>query len=116
MYLPLGDLVWETMHRDLLFIYQHKKRAGLQLADSVASAFFKACDYCDTGECDPTYAKLLEPRMAREPDGRGPISGYGVKLMPNFKKANLLPEQAAILRYYGYPKQWWAPTSVSTGE
>ena len=54
--------------------------------------------------------------MARVPDGGTVISGYGVKLMPNFKKANLLPEQAAIFTHYGYPRQWWAPTSVSTGE
>lgn len=116
MYLPLGDLVWETMHRDLLFIHPHKMRAGLQLADAVASAFFKACDHCDTGECDPSYAKLLHPRMTRVPDGLiGEISGYSVKLMPNFKKALLLPKQAEIFTHYGYPRQWWAPISASTG-
>ncbi len=113
MYLPLGDLVWETMDRDLLHIYPHRRRAGLQLADAVASAFFKACDCCDTGQCDPEFARLLAPRMARVPDGGREISGYGVKLMPAFRKAELLPEQAAIFAHYGYPRQWWAPTSVS---
>jgi hypothetical protein len=49
-YLPLGNLVWETVDEELVFIYSHKERAGLQLADSVASAFFKACDFVDTGE------------------------------------------------------------------
>jgi hypothetical protein len=113
----LGDLVWETMHRDLLYIYPHRQRAGLQLADAVASAFFKACDCCDTGACDPEFAKLLAPRMGRVPDATsgGQIAGYGVKLMPNFAKAELLPEQAAIFTHYGYPKQWWAPTSISIG-
>ncbi len=117
MFLPLGDLVWETMHRDLLHVFQHKQRAGLQLADAVASAFFKACDYLDTGECDPSFAKLLGERMCRVPDGRGgQISGYSVKLMPTFKKAALLPEQAEIFTYYGYPRQWWAPTSATTSK
>ena len=117
MFIPFGDLKWETMHRDLIHIYPHKKRAGLQLADAVASAFFKACDCYDTGACDPQFAKLLEPRIARVPDvtNGGQISGYGVKLMPSFGKANLLPEQAAIFTHYGYPKQWWAPASISTG-
>jgi hypothetical protein len=116
MFLPLGDLEWETMHRDLLGVHPHKQRAGLQLADTVASAFFKACDCCDTGACDPEFAKLLGPRMCRVPDGfTGQISGYSVKLMPNLKKAALLPEQAAIFKHYGYPKQWWAPISVTTG-
>lgn len=111
MILRLGDLQWGTMHRDLLHIYPHKKRAGLQLADTVASAFFKACDCYDTGACDPEFARLLGPRMARVPDAaeNGQISGYGVKLMPNFRKAILLPEQREIFAHYGYPTQWWAP-------
>lgn len=117
MFLPLGDLVWETMHRDLLHIFNTRQRAGLQLADTVASAFFKACDCYDTGECDPEFARILGKRMARDPDvsSGGEISGYGVKLMPAFKKAALLPTQAPIFTYYGYPRQWWAPVSLTTG-
>ncbi|MDE2284853.1 MAG: hypothetical protein KGK33_09590, partial [Hyphomicrobiales bacterium] len=116
MFLRYGDLVWETMHEDLLFIYPHKKRAGLQLADAVASAFFKAHDCFDTGGCDPQFAKLLGPRMGRYPDcPAGQIAGYGVKLMPYLKKADLLPEQAAIFKHYGYPKQWRAPALISAG-
>lgn len=117
MFLTLGDLQWDTMHRDLLYIFNTKQRAGLQLADTVASAFFKACDCYDTGACDPDFARLLGPRMARFPDvGSGAqISGYGVKLMPSFGRANLLTQQATIFTHYGYPKQWWAPVSVTTG-
>jgi hypothetical protein len=97
-----------------MFIYSHKERAGLQLADTVASAFFKACDYLDTGECNPEFAKLLVPRMCQAPDGnQGEISGYSVKLMPSPTKAKLLPIQAEIFSYYGYPKQWWAPTPLT---
>jgi hypothetical protein len=104
------------MDRDLLHIYAHKQRAGFQLADTVASAFFKACDLYDTGECDPEFAKILGPRMTRVPDGLGgEISGYSVKLMPAFRKADLLPEQAEIFTYYGYPKQWWAPKPTTIG-
>jgi len=68
-FLPLGNIVWETIDENLVFIFKHKERAGLQLADTVASAFFKACDYVDTGECDPEFAKLLAPRMCHDPDG-----------------------------------------------
>jgi len=115
IFLPQGDLVYETIHRDAMAIYPHKKRAGLQLADVVASAFFKASDCYDTGGCDPVFARLLLPRMGRFPDtDTGQIAGYGVKLMPSFGKANLLPEQATIFKCYGYPKQWWAPTPIST--
>lgn len=113
-YLPLGNLVWETMDEDLLYIFNHKERAGLQLADTVASAFFKACDLVDTRECNPEFAKLLAPRMCHDPDGsQSGASGYSVKLMPKIKDAKLLPAQAEIFTYYGYPRQWWAPTSFT---
>jgi len=114
LFLPMGDLRWEVMNKNLLEVYRHETRAGLQLADIVASAFFKACDYCDTGMCDPQFAQLLSPRMARIPDAvTGQVAGYGVKLMPSWRKAGLSSEQQKIFRYYGYPKQWWAPGSFS---
>ena len=111
LFLPLGDLHWDVMHRSLLEVHNHNARAGLQLADVVASAFFKASDLYDTGEVDPEFAKLLSPRMARDPNRtQGNVTGYGVKLMPRWSTANLLAEQQEIYRFYGYPgKQWWMP-------
>jgi len=113
-FLPWGKLCFEVMHINLLRIYPHLEREGLQLADAVAAAFFKACDKHDTGACDPQFAKLLRDRMAREPDNHsGRISGFGVKLLPNFAKAGLDPDQAEIFRHYGYPGQWWDPEALS---
>jgi len=113
-FLPWGNIEWDVLHRDLFFVYPHWEREGLQLADIVASAFFKACDKHDTGACDPTYAKILEPRMAREPDTEnGLVSGFGVKLMPSFRKAKLDADQADIFKFYGYPRQWWDPEAFS---
>lgn len=110
LYLPLGYIEWKVMHRELLEIHKHRDRAGLQLADCVASAFFKAVDIYDTGNCDPSFAKLLDSRMGRDSDTQnGLVSGYGLKLMPSMKKADLEPAQKEIFYYYGYPKQWWAP-------
>jgi hypothetical protein len=99
---------------DIRLGYPHLEREGLQLADAVAAAFFKACDKHDTGACDPQFAKLLRDRMAREPDNHsGRISGFGVKLLPSFAKARLDPDQAEIFRHYGYPGQWWDPEAFS---
>lgn len=112
LYLPLGDLAWETMDRSLLKFYPHKERPGLQIADIVASAFFKACDLHDTRECDPQFAKLLRPRMARSIyHGDNLISGYGVKLFPQYGKVRnrITAHQREIFDFYGYPKQWWDP-------
>lgn len=113
-FLPWGKICFEVMHPELLRVYPHQEREGLQLADSVASSFFKACDKHDTRGCNPEYAKSLRERMAREPDNQfGQISGFGLKLLPNFKKAALDADQAEIFQYYGYPKQWWDPAAFS---
>lgn len=110
--LPMGNLRWSVMESNLLKIYPHQERAGLQLADVVASAFFKAADTQNTGGSDPRFAKLLAPRMARYRDRSSAlISGYGVKLLPGLKRAELTAEQQEIFAYYGYPKQWWDPDS-----
>jgi len=110
MFLPLGDLRWSVIDRELLEVHTHVSRAGLRLPDIVASAFFTACDNQQTGPCDPKFAKLLHPKMARFEDSKdNPISGFGLKLMPKFSTAKLSKDQEEILRFFGYPKQWWDP-------
>ncbi len=108
LFLNQGDFAWASIHPNLLKVYNHTQRAGLKLADIVASAFFKGVDVWDTKKCDPEYAMLLKPRMATDTDLKdGLISGYGVKLMPKWRTLNVLPEQKELLTFYGYPKQWW---------
>lgn len=110
LYLSRGDLAWETLDRNLLKVLPHKQRAGLQIADIVASAFFKACDIHDTRDCNPEFAKLLRPRMARSTqNGEVLISGYGVKLIPGYRDIKTTGPQMDIFEFYGYPKQWWDP-------
>lgn len=107
--LKLGNLSYDTFHRDLMFIQNHAGHAGLKMPDIVASAFFKGADIHDTRSCDPRFAKALESRMGRWPDQRsGQISGYGVKLMPGWKTLSVQPPQLEIFKHYGYPAQWWS--------
>ena len=114
LFLPWGNLKWSVLSGDLLKIYPHTERAGLQLADCVASAFFKGSDVYNTNDCDPRFAMALKPRMARYRDRpAGQIAGYGVKLIPGMAKARLLPEQESLYRFYGYPRQWWDPDSFN---
>lgn len=109
-FLKFGNVNWDVIDYDLLKVYPHYERAGLQLADVVASAFFKACDKHSTGACDPRFAELLRPRIAKFRDKTSETaSGYGVKLMPSLSRAKLDADQERIFRFYGYPKQWWAP-------
>ena len=109
LYLPWGTVDFRVLGRSLLKVYSHRDRAGLRLADIVASAFFKAVDVHDTRACDPQFAKLLSPVMAKSPDTKQ-VAGYGVKLMPSWKvldKFKVPTEQREILIHFGYPRQWW---------
>lgn len=103
-----GDLEYDTIHSHLLEVRDQFSEPPLALADIVASAFFKACDKHDTGGCDIEFAQCLSPRMAKIPNTKfGRVSGYGVKLLPGWKKAALDPDQQEIFKHFGYPKQWW---------
>jgi hypothetical protein len=107
-FLNRGDLIYETLNPHLLEVRDDVTEPGLQLADAVASAFFKACDKYDTGGCDPSFAKLLTNRAGAVPDTKhGMIAGYGVKLLPSLRGAKLDADQEDIFRHFGYPNQWW---------
>jgi hypothetical protein len=109
-YVPFGDFQYSVLHPDLMRVYNHTERDGLKLPDIVASAFFKAVDSYQTKACDPTFAKLLTPKMARSPD-TDQIAGFGVKLLPNWKtldRFHVPASQRTILRHFGYPTdEWW---------
>ena len=98
LFLPQGDLDWSVVDVNQVFAYGHRRRAGLQLADTVASAFYQAVDINKPGICDPQFAELLAPRMCLGLSGE--VYGFGVKLMPHMHQARLLPKQRHIFDYY----------------
>ena len=92
------DLDWSVMDPDQIISYPNGARAGLQLADIAASAFFFAgLERTEDGSTRPEPAKLLLPRIC--PDRRGRRYGFGVKLMPVWVP-NLPPEQADLINFY----------------
>lgn len=99
---------WEVMSHNLVEAYPHYQRAGLQLADVVASAFYQAVDNLDTGPCECSYAKALAPRMALT--AHGDHHDYGVVLQPTpCWEAELGEDQKEIFGLYGYdftPPRW----------
>ncbi|MGV2071643.1 DUF3800 domain-containing protein [Agrobacterium vitis] len=97
---------WEVMSFKLVENYPHSKRAGLQLADVVASAFYQAIDNLDTGPCDPRFAIALEDRMAL--NSRNEHRDYSVVLQPTPDwTADISEDQRAIFRHYGYEFKKW---------
>lgn len=92
---------WEVMHWELVENFPHFKRAGLQLADVAASAFYHAVDNLDTGPCAPEFAKALTKVIAR--DELGVQADYGIVLQPTPDwAAPITDDQRAIFRHYGY--------------
>lgn len=90
---------------DLMFDYPHNERAGLQLADVVASAFYQAADASGPGEWSIEGAEALAPIMARE---NGLQRDFGVALFPTPDwKSDLTAEQQVIFRSYGYDFIRW---------
>ena len=98
LYNKMGDLNWDVVDLKQFHVMSHKNEAGLQLADSVAGAFFQAVSLNDRGECFPEYAKNLEPRLYRGPGGR--IMNYGVKHAPwTLSAMHLQPRQLEIFKH-----------------
>ncbi len=78
--------------------YPAKNRAGLQLADCVASAFYSALELTAEGQVKPGPAKALVPRMARSRKGR--IYDFGLKVWPDFASTIIQANQREILDHY----------------
>jgi Protein of unknown function (DUF3800) len=105
--LNAGDIKWSMIDTKEILIRDHTERAGLQLADLIAGAFYEAVERNRGGaeNCDPSYAKLLRPLMTLS--GKGGIMGYSIKTMPSLWEMQLLPEQRAVFESYGYSKYGW---------
>lgn len=98
LYLTHRDLRWSVFDVDQMRPYQYRERAGFQLADTVASAFYKAAENASGGPGDMRCAKILAPRMARDRYGR--VYDCGVTLFPTIWQANLAPSQRRIFDFY----------------
>ena len=105
VYLPIGNIWWSAINFDEMHVIPHKNEAGLQIADVVAGAFYEAVSVERKNGCDPTYARMLLPRIYV---GRhGVYLGNGVKPMPSLARMNLLPSQKAIFEDMGFsPDEW----------
>jgi len=100
-----GDLCWSVIDFEEVRVLDHKSRAGLQLADIGAGAFFQALEQNRPANCDAQFAMALKPCMALNAKGR--LLDYSLKTMPELKKAGLSIEQRRIFEFYGYPKDGW---------
>ena len=101
------ELDWSVIDFDEIYAHDHGDKAGLQLADVVAGAFFQAVELNRGGqvECDPSYAKLLKPLMNH--NGKRWYLGFGVKPMPMLFEMELTDPQKQIFTIYGANAKSW---------
>jgi hypothetical protein len=105
IYLQKREPVTKMLSTELMKDYPHYTRAGLQLADAVASAFYQSIDCLGPGRWETAPAKALADVMAKE---NGTTKDFGVALFPTPPwKAELTPEQRQIFEYYGYEFGRW---------
>jgi hypothetical protein len=99
-FLDKRTINWQMVDLNLFEVLEHKANAGLQLADIVASSFYQAVDILPPTNWNPSYAKLLKPRVATEHSFH---HDYGVAFQPTPPyRASLLKKQKEILEFYGY--------------
>lgn len=105
VYLQKREPVTKMLDWELMEDHPHETRAGLQLADVVASAFYQASDFLGPGQWNTAPAIALAPIMATE---NGSARDFGVALFPSVPwKAELTPEQKQVFQHYGYDFRRW---------
>ena len=96
LFLRRGDIKWSVVDPiNQIAAIDNSERAGLQLSDSIASAFYQSVSGPSP---DISSAVALEPRMARGQNGQ--IFEYGLKLMPDNFLRRATAEQRRIFDYY----------------
>lgn len=111
LYLDTGDIKWPYIDEHRIHTYDHRSRAGLQLADAVASAFYQAAQSNTRTNDDIEPAIALAPRVGF--DRKGIAYDYGVKLMPALHRAALSHEQRRIFDFYRKKRQAPGPNNTA---
>jgi Protein of unknown function (DUF3800) len=104
LYLTKRQITTDLLSTDLMEHHPHWSRPGLQLADTVASAFYSAANTIGPGAWDVAPAKALSRIMAME---NGKILDFGVALQPAPWKAKLTDNQQEIFAHFGYDFARW---------
>lgn len=81
---------WPVVDIEGISAQDHSTRAGLQLADVIASGFAAAVERDNFGNCEWRFAETLKP-IAYQRNGN--YLSYGVKTLPWLHEMELTPDQ-----------------------
>jgi hypothetical protein len=94
---------WSAIRADQISASSAGRKMGLQIADAVASGFFKAVEPSSYGHTEDRYARMLKPVVYR----RGALfRGYGLKFWPREIETRVSNENSLswVREFYG-PKE-----------
>jgi hypothetical protein len=97
LYPTPGKIAWDVLNPNDLDVQNHSKRAGLQLADVITSAFYAAVEPNFYGNHEPRYAELLRDTVIRK---RGNALNHGMSPVPGFMKCQANEHQLAFFRSF----------------
>jgi hypothetical protein len=85
---------WPVIDIDSIEALDHDRRAGLQIADIVASCMSAGLEPNLYGGCERRYAEILRPVLYQK---NGNFLSYGVKLVPRIENIPLTSEQRSFI-------------------
>lgn len=91
------NIHWPVIDIDAISAKDHSTHAGLQLADSIASAFASGFEPDRYGNCECRYAEQLK-RIVYE--RRSNYLSYGVKVVPHHTRMTLSPDQRRMIAIF----------------
>jgi hypothetical protein len=90
---PVRSIDWNVFDPSNLLVENHSIKAGLQIADVVTSATFKAFEPDEYGNTETGYASFLKNRYIRSADGV--LNNCGLTIIP--KGCTLLQSQSDFI-------------------
>ncbi len=87
---PIRSINWSVVDIDAIVVESHDKWAGLQVADCVTSAFFRAVEPNYYGNYETSYAQILKGNLIKN---SGNALNCGLTPVPSFQKCGADPDQ-----------------------
>ncbi len=102
LYIDAGDITWPVIDDQQLDFLESQDVPGLQFADTVASALYRALPERRGRTGNSAFIDILRPRAAKGPHGK--IFGHGLKMMPKYQTAEITEIQRKVFESFGAPR------------
>jgi Protein of unknown function (DUF3800) len=95
--LPVRSINWNVLDIDSIAVENHKRWAGLQIADCITSAFYFGVEPNPYGNYEPRYSQILKDRLIRS---SGVALNCGLTPVPSLLKCAADELQTAFFKSF----------------